>query len=53
MEQLVDPGDGSGIFMPINSNRIFEFFSDGTVTVNGILCYISSEVGQQNSGTFS
>jgi len=54
IEQLSDPGDGSGIFNPIDdSNREIEFFSNGTVTVNGVLCYMSSEVGDQNSGSFS
>jgi hypothetical protein len=53
IEQLSDPGDGSGVFNPIDSNREMEFFSNGTVTVNGILCYMSSEVGEQSSGSFS
>lgn len=53
IEQLADPGDGSGTFNPIDSARIIEFFSNGTVTVNGLLCYMSSEVDSQKSGTFS
>lgn len=52
IEQLSDPGDGSGTFQPINSNRTIEFFSDGTVAVNGVLCFISSEVGEKEIGTY-
>jgi hypothetical protein len=52
IEQLSDPGDGSGTFQPINSNRIIEFFNDGTVRVNGVLCFMSSQVGKEESGTF-
>lgn len=53
IEQLVDPGDGSGIFTPIVSERVVEFFGNGRVTVNGLLCYMSSVVDGQNSGNFS
>ena len=53
IEQLMDPGDGSGVFNPIISQRTVEFFSDGTITVNGLLCYMSLEVDTQNSGAFS
>ena len=52
IEQLADPGDGSGTFQSIDSDRVIEFFSNGTVTANGILCYMSSEVGTENSGTY-
>ncbi|WP_298239084.1 hypothetical protein [uncultured Algibacter sp.] len=53
IEQLVDPGDGSGTFQPINSNRTIEFFKDGTVETNGILCFMSSEVGDVETGTYT
>jgi hypothetical protein len=52
IEQLADPGDGSGVFNPITSNRTFEFFKNGDVTANGTLCFMSSEVGEIGSGTF-
>lgn len=42
IEQLADPGDGSGTFNPIESDRTIQFFSDGTITINGDLCYMSS-----------
>lgn len=52
IEQLADPGDGSGTFNPVESDRTIEFFSDGTVTVNGSLCYMSINVEEKTSGTF-
>ncbi|MEW4922768.1 hypothetical protein [Algibacter sp. 2305UL17-15] len=52
IEQLADPGDGSGTFQPIASERVIEFFSDGTVAINGVLCFMSSEVGDKESGTY-
>ena len=52
IEQLSDPGDGSGVFNPLESNRKIEFFSNGTVTVNGELCHMDSEVGEKNTGRF-
>lgn len=52
IEQYTDAGDGSGDFNPITSNRTVEFFSDGTIIANGILCYMSTEVGENNSGVF-
>jgi len=53
IEQLADPGDGSGVFRPVSSNRILEFFSNGTVKSNGSLCYMSYEVGDESSGNFT
>ena len=52
IEQLADPGDGSGTFNPVESDRVIEFFSDGTVTVNGSLCYMSTKVETNASGTY-
>jgi len=53
IEQLADPGDGSGVFMPVVSNRTIEFYDDGTVKTNGELCYMSSEVGSVHFGAYS
>ena len=52
IEQLADPGDGSGTFSPIESERTIEFFSDGTVRINGVLCFMSSEVRDQETGSY-
>lgn len=38
VEQLVDPGDGSGTFKKIESNKTIEFLANGTVVSNGSLC---------------
>ncbi|TCK68615.1 hypothetical protein DFQ05_0123 [Winogradskyella wandonensis] len=53
IEVLADPGDGSGVFMPVTSNKILSFNSDGTVTSNGIICSISTDTDTPSSGTFS
>ncbi len=52
IEQYLDPGDGSGDFQPIDSERIIEFFSDSTVVINGELCFMSSEVGTKETGSY-
>lgn len=52
IETLLDPGDGSGIFQPITSNKIIELHSNGTITSNGELC--QTMMGNMpTSGTFS
>lgn len=38
IEILADPGDGSGTFQPVQSDRIIEFKRNGTLTTNGSLC---------------
>jgi len=53
IEQLADPGDGSGVFMPVTSNKTIEFFEDGTISSNGDLCLMSTESGNGSSGTYS
>jgi len=53
IEQLSDPGDGSGVFMPVSSDRVLEFFNNGNVKSNGSLCYMSYEVGEESSGSFT
>lgn len=53
IEVLADPGDGSGTFQPVTSDKIISFFEDGTVTSNGILCQMSSETGTGSTGTYS
>ncbi len=37
-EVLYDPGDGSGIFTPVDSEQSLEFFDDNTVWSNTNLC---------------
>jgi hypothetical protein len=52
VEQLVDPGDGSGEFAPVTSNKTIEFFQNGTYMVNGSLCTIDADTGPVTTGTY-
>ncbi len=49
----LDPGDGSGEFTPVTSNKTITFESDGTVTSNGNLCSFSVDSDTPTSGTYS
>lgn len=51
IEQLADPGDGSGTFQPVTYNRTVEFFSNGTISASGTLCYMGTE-NNPSSGSF-
>ena len=51
--RLADPGDGSGVFMPVTSDQIITFNADGTITSNGSLCNIFENKLESTSGTFS
>lgn len=51
-EVLADPGDGSGTFQKVTSDKIIEFHSDGTITSNGSLCVMSIETECPTNGTF-
>ncbi|MEW7292002.1 lipocalin family protein [Aquimarina sp. 2304DJ70-9] len=54
IEQLVDPGDGSGTFQPVDSQLTIEFFDNGTViSTNGSLCNMFTVSQDISSGTFS
>ena len=50
IETLIDPGDGSGTFQPVESDLTMEFYSDSTVTTNEPLC---SNSVLSESGTYS
>ncbi len=45
IEQLIDPGDGSGVFIPVNSEKTIEFLANGTAVSNGTLCTMNSTTG--------
>ena len=53
VETLVDPGDGSGVFRPVSSNKTITFNADGIVTSNGSLCDVFEDVTEPTSGIFS
>ena len=50
---LADPGDGSGVFTDIDSNKTIIFFEDGTFSSNGNLCFFNSLTQITTEGTFS
>lgn len=52
-ETLLDPGDGSGTFQPVSSNRVISFHTNGTVSSNGNLCFVSSSSNTVSTGTYS
>ncbi len=52
IEVLADPGDGSGMFTPVSSNKTIEFFSNGTIASNGELCFMTIESNSPSSGTY-
>jgi len=53
IEQLADPGNGSGTFQPVSSQKTIEFLEDGTLTSNGSLCNMEVQVGNGSSGIYN
>jgi len=47
----LDPGDGSGTFQTVNSDREFEFFQNGTLVSNYSLCSMSGQTVSNNNNT--
>ena len=43
IEQLMDPGDGSGEYLSIDSDKTIVFKSNGEFTCNGDICSINGE----------
>lgn len=52
-EVLVDPGDGSGTFQPVSSNKKIVFINDNKVTSNGSLCDMSTESNSSTTASYS
>lgn len=50
---LNDPGDGSGTYKEVESNKTITFFADSTLSSNGSLCHNASSSDSPTSGTFS
>lgn len=48
-----DPGDGSGGFEPVDSDKSISFFENGTLTSNGSLCNMSNQAGDSTNGTYN
>lgn len=53
IEVLNDPGDGSGVFRPVDSEKTITFYTDGIVGSNGSLCGIQMESAPPSNGTYS
>jgi hypothetical protein len=53
VERLMDPGDGSGTFQAVSSDKTIEFFNNGTFKSNGTIC-VPGDPGtdQPSAGTF-
>ena len=52
-EILFDPGDGSGTFQSVNSNKTLIFDTTGNVTSNGLICDMSIGTSANSIGTYS
>lgn len=50
---LADPGDGSGTFTAVSSNKKLTFTASGQVTSNGDLCQMEQGSGNPTSGVYS
>ncbi|WP_118194163.1 lipocalin family protein [Albibacterium indicum] len=53
IEVLADPGDGSGTFTAVESDKIISFKNNGIITSNGRLCDMSMNSDSPSSGTYS
>lgn len=52
-EILFDPGDGSGTFQSVNSNKTLIFDTTGNVTSNGLICDMSIGTNASSIVTYS
>ncbi len=52
-EVLADPGDGSGTFHTVSSNKTIEFQPNGVITSSGSICEMLGETTIPSSGTYS
>ncbi|MEE9361537.1 MAG: hypothetical protein V3U92_02965 [Cellulophaga sp.] len=51
--QLVDPGDGSGTFQDITSNKIIEFKANKTILSNRDICHMLSTKDSTTHATYN
>lgn len=52
-EILADPGNGSGTFNPVTSNKTLTFDANGTVSSNGTICDMSTVSNTSSTGTYT
>lgn len=48
-----DPGDGSGDFQVVESNKSIQFLNNGAFVSNANLCVIFSDIGEASAGVYS
>ena len=48
-----DPGDGSGDFETVSSNKTVSFYSDDVIASNGDLCIMGTNTTDGSFGTFT
>jgi hypothetical protein len=53
IEVYMDPGDGSGDFQAVNSEKTLTFLADGSISSNGNLCHMANTTNIASSGTYS
>lgn len=52
VEVMADPGDGSGTFEPVDSDRTITFGANGAYTATGDLCTFGTTADSATSGIF-
>jgi len=52
-EVLMDPGNGSGVFTAVSSDKNLVFNTNGNVNSNGVICDMSIESNTSTAGTYS
>ena len=52
IETLSGPGDGSGTFQAVTSNKTVTFNANGTLSSNGDICNMSIDSNSPTSGTY-
>ncbi|NNJ87871.1 MAG: hypothetical protein HKP53_00590 [Eudoraea sp.] len=52
IEMYADPGDGSGDFQPVNSQKNILFKADGTYSSNGNVCEFSTMSNEDTQGIY-
>lgn len=52
-EVLADPGDGSGTYHAVDTDKTIEFHADGTLTSNSAICNMAVDPSKPSYGTYS
>lgn len=50
--QLIDPGDGSGRYQYVDSDKTITFYTNGTYASNGSFCNLNSDSDQSTTGVY-